>query len=167
MTDLEFWKLIAQINVSVLEEGREDEAIEPLQAALNMKSESELFRFEEALSQKLYAIDGERFAQNAGDSGGSDDGFLYARCFVVAKGREFYEAVKSDPTRMPKSIEQWCEPLLYPHRAAWADQTGNDHPSGPSRQLSVMKVAAMQSFGPANRQVSARSRLLRQRPGVI
>jgi hypothetical protein len=131
MTDSEFWKLVALIDVAALEEGREDEAVEPLQTALNVKSESELFGFEEALSQKLYSIDGESFADNAGDSGGSDDGFLYARCFVVAKGHEFYEAVKSDSTRMPKSIEQWCESLLYPHRAAWADQTGKDQTEWP------------------------------------
>ena len=131
MTDLEFWQLIALIDVSALDDSREDEAVEPLQAALSMKSESELFAFEEALSQKLYCIDGEEFADNAGESGGSGDGFLYARCYVVAKGREFYEAVKSDPKRMPKSIEQWCEPLLYPHRTAWTDQTGNDESAWP------------------------------------
>jgi hypothetical protein len=131
MTEHEFWKLIALIDVSALDENCEDEAIAPLEAALRMKSKSELFGFEEALSQKLHAIDGKVFADNAGDSGGSDDGFLYARCFVIAKGREFYEGVKSDPTRMLKSIEQWCEALLYPHRAAWANQTGSDRSEWP------------------------------------
>jgi len=131
MTDPEFWHLIALIDVPALDDSREDEAIEPLEAALSLKAESELFAFEEVLSKKLHSIDGEEFADNAGDSGGSDDGFLYARCYVVAKGREFYEAVKADPRRMPKSIEQWCEALLYPHRAAWADQTGNDQGAWP------------------------------------
>ncbi len=126
MTDHEFWQLVALIDVMALEDGDEDKAIEPLRTALMMKSEAELFAFEEALSQKLYAIDGEQFADQAGESGGSDDGFLYARCYVVAKGREFYEAVKSDASRMPKSIDQWCEALLYPHREAWANQTGGD-----------------------------------------
>jgi hypothetical protein len=131
MTDIEFWQLIALIDVSALDDGYEDEAVELLRAALSTKSEQELFAFEEALSQKLYAIDGEEFADSAGDSCGSDDGFLYARCYVVAKGRDFYEAVKADPTRMPKSIEQWCEALLYPHREAWADHTGNDQSEWP------------------------------------
>ena len=129
MTDHEFWKLIALIDVIALDSGDEEKAIGPLQAELGTKSEAYLFAFEEALSWKLYAIDGEQFADRAGDSGRSDDGFLYARCYVVAKGRAFYEAVKSDPARMPKSIEQWCEALLYPHRKAWADQAGGD-PSG-------------------------------------
>lgn len=131
MTDSEFWKLIALIDVAALDEGREEEAVEPLQTALNMKSESELFGFEEVLSQKLHALDGASFAANAGESCGSDDGFLYARCFVVAKGHEFYEAVKSDSRHMPKSIEQWCESLLYPHRTAWAGQTGKDQSEWP------------------------------------
>jgi len=126
MTESEFWQLIATIDTSALDDGREDDAIEPLRTALGSRSATELFAFEEALSQTLHAIDGKAFADNAGDSGGSDDAFLYARCHVVAKGRAFFEAVRSDPTLMPKSIEQWCEPLLYPHRQAWATLTGKD-----------------------------------------
>jgi hypothetical protein len=64
----------------------EDQAVEPLRSALSAKTEAELFEFEECLSQRLYAIDGESFAEQAGDSGRSDDGFLYARCYVMAKG---------------------------------------------------------------------------------
>ena len=131
MTDPEFWQLISAIDVEALDDGMEDEAVEPLREALAGKTESELFDFEELLSQKLHAIDGEVFAEQAGDAGGSDDGFLYARCYVVAKGRAFYEAVLSDPTRMPKSIEQWCESLLYQHHEAWAELTGNDESDWP------------------------------------
>jgi len=126
MTDHEFWQLVGLIDVGALEGGDEDEAIEPLRAALTAKSDAELFAFEETLSRKLYAIDGKRYADQAGDSGDSDDGFLYARCYVVARGQAFYDAVRSDPSRMPKSIEQWCEALLYPHRQAWAARTGGD-----------------------------------------
>ncbi len=126
MHETEFWRLIELIDVEALDGGDEDGAIQPLHQALLEKSEEELFAFEEALASRLYAIDGEVFADNAGDSGGSDDGFLYARCYVVAKGRSFFEAVKADPTLMPKSIEQWCESLLYPHREAWGHITERD-----------------------------------------
>jgi len=27
---------------------------------------------------------------------------------------------------MPTSIDEWCEPLLYAARRAWAESTGND-----------------------------------------
>jgi hypothetical protein len=126
MNEIEFWNLISLIDVAALDDGDEDAAIEPLEQALMGKSENELFEFEERLSQQLYAIDGLVFADNGGESGGSDDGFLYARCYVVAKGQAFYSAVKADPTKMPKSSDQWCETLLSPHRNAWAALTGGD-----------------------------------------
>lgn len=148
MTDPEFWQLIALIDVSALDDNREDQAIEPLEAALSSKAESELFAFEEVLSQKLYSIDGEEFGNNAGDSGGSDDGFLYARCYVVARGREFFEAVKSNPKRMPKSIDQWCEDLLYPHRIAWARQTGNDQGAWPYEATVSYETGSNQDLWP-------------------
>ena len=131
MTEPEFWQLIGLIDTTALDDGDEDEAVAPLQAALITRPEADLFAFEELLSQTLYAIDGEAFADQAGDSGNSDDAFLYARCYVVAKGQAFYEAVKSDPARMPKSIDEWCESLLSTHCVAWAEQTGNDQEDFP------------------------------------
>jgi hypothetical protein len=131
MHQTEFWRLIGLIDVDALDEGNEDRAIRPLREALVKKSEEDLFAFEEQLALHLYAIDGEAYADSAGDSAGSDDGFLYARCYVVAKGHEFFEAVKSDPTLMPKSVEQWCESLLYPHRKAWEQVTQRDSSEWP------------------------------------
>ena len=110
----DFWRLIALIDVQALERDDDEAAIEPLYRRLLLNTEDELFAFEEQLAQHLYAIGGEAFAKNAGVSGNSDAGFLYVRCYVVAKGREFFEAVKADPTQMPKSL-QWCEALLHVH----------------------------------------------------
>ncbi len=131
MNTSEFWQLIAKIDFVALDGGDENAAVRPLQEALSTKSEAELAAFEEELSQKLYAIDGEAYANSAGDAGNSDDGFLYARCYVVAKGKKFYESVLAQPTMMPKSIDQWCEALLYPHRIAWAAATGRDESEWP------------------------------------
>jgi len=124
MTDSEFWNLIARVDLPALDGGDEKGAVLPVQVALSGKTEAELVEFQEALAQKLYAIDGEAHAQNAGESGCSDDAFLYARLYVVARGREYYEAVRSHPERMPKSIREWCEPLLYVHKYAWEALTG-------------------------------------------
>lgn len=124
MTDSEFWNLIALVDLQALDRGDEQGAVQPVRAALSAKSEVELAEFEEALAQKLYAIDGEVYAQNAGESGASDDAFLYARLYVVAKGRDFYDAILLHPERMPKSTEQWCESLLYVHKYAWEALTG-------------------------------------------
>lgn len=124
MTDSEFWNLVARVNLRALDCGDGEAAVLPVRAGLLGKTEAELADFEEALTQKLFAINGEAYAKNAGESGGSDDAFLYARLYVVAKGREFYEAVRSHPERMPKSIREWCEPLLYVHKYAWEALTG-------------------------------------------
>jgi hypothetical protein len=126
MTDDEFWKLIACIDTIALDNGYDEAAIFPLRTALTAKSEPDLIAFGELLAQKLYAIDGEEYAQNAGENGCSDDPFLYVRLYVVAKGRKYYEELRSDPKKMPKSIKQWCEALLHPHWYAWAAQTGNE-----------------------------------------
>jgi hypothetical protein len=135
MNDAEFWNLIGCIDTTSLDSGQEKAAVDPLQTALAEKSETELVSFSEALAQKLFAIDGEAYAKNAGDSGLSADGFLYARPYVIAKGRDYYEAVRSQPEAMPKSIKQWCEALLYAHKYAWNDLTGrpaSDWPYSPS-----------------------------------
>jgi len=126
MTDREFWRLISKIDGAALRAGDDDVAVRPLQAALEKLGTKELEDFEDLLSVKLRDLDGEKFAQEAGESSQSDDGFLYARCYVVASGREHHEAVRSDPRRMPKSMEQHCEALLSVHRRAWAEATGRD-----------------------------------------
>ncbi|NEB00991.1 DUF4240 domain-containing protein [Streptomyces sp. SID13726] len=60
-----------------------------------------------------------------GDDYISADDFLYARCVVVANGREFYEGVLADPTRFPTGME--FESLLYLASNAYEAQTGAPH----------------------------------------
>jgi hypothetical protein len=122
----EFWKLIDLIDQEALEECDDEEAVEPLVSALSSRSEREIDQFQEYLSQSLYAIDGQKWIEEAGDSSGSGDGFLYARCYVVAKGRDSYSIVLNSPSSMPKSSDQWAESLLYVAGQAWAELTGND-----------------------------------------
>jgi hypothetical protein len=124
MTDTEFWELISLVDLRALDRGDETAAVQPVQRALLSKKEAELVNFEEALAQKLYAIDGEVYANNAGESGQSDDAFLYMRLYVVARGRDYYETVRLHPERLPRSIDQWCEPLLYVYKYAWEKLTG-------------------------------------------
>lgn len=126
MTRDEFWRHLSHIDKTALATGDEETAVAPLERSLEPLEEKELESFEEHLSQCLYALDGQIFAENAGESGDSDDGFLYARCHVVAQGRAHFEATLQNPGLMPKTCEQWCEALLYPHRRAWAKLTGQD-----------------------------------------
>ncbi|GHJ06113.1 hypothetical protein TPA0907_04800 [Micromonospora humidisoli] len=59
-------------------------------------SSPELTALDRVVERKLYDIDR---ADVHAVVDGSDDGFLYARGHVVALGREFYAAVRADPTR--------------------------------------------------------------------
>lgn len=130
MSDEEFWILINHINSSELdlldEDDYPEELLEPLVSALSMLYTKNIEEFEDKLSCFLYNLDGEKYADNADDSGRSGDGFLYSRCWVVAKGKKYYEEVLTNPLKMPKKISQWCEPLIYVSSKAWALNTGND-----------------------------------------
>lgn len=111
MDEPTFWRLISLIDPDTVTED-EDAAVEPIIEALSKMNLAEVAAFEEHLAQRLYVLDGRRFADEAGESKGSDDAFVYARCFVVAQGEEHYRRVLADPSLMPKSLDEWCEALL-------------------------------------------------------
>jgi hypothetical protein len=85
--------------------------------ALSRLSLDDLKQFDDILAEKLYALDGLAYANNlapedAYDGGNfSADYFLFARCSVVANGRDYYDHVLSNPWDMPKNAAY--EPLLY------------------------------------------------------
>lgn len=132
MDETSFWAAIACIDQDALLDGDEEGALAPLRAALAGRSAEELEGFEEALASALFALDGRAFAAAAGASGRSDDAFLYARCFVVARGRELFEAVRADPSRMPRSTEEWCEGLLSVVAEVYEESTDADWSFEPS-----------------------------------
>lgn len=121
MTREEFWQCIGHINHQLLKagEGHDHDAVQPLIDFVATLPASKIEGFEEQLSQVLYEIDTREHMKSAGMSAGSSDGFLYARCFAVASGKAFYESVKQDPKKMPKTLDEWCEPLLYVAERAW------------------------------------------------
>ncbi len=126
MSNDEFWKLITLVGIEAFNEGDEESAVETLTEALANKNEKEIEEFEEILSQYLYKLDGKNWCDESGESSDSGDGFLYARCYVVARGKNFYEAVLKNPSLMPKSADEWAESLLSVAAGAWAEATGND-----------------------------------------
>ena len=121
-----FWRLIAHIEQAQLAAGDECGALAPLQAALEELEIVELFGFDELLARALYELDTPRHLDEAGAASGSADAFLYARCWVVARGLEHYVAARKEPALMPQSTEEWCEPLLLVAQEAWAAKTGAD-----------------------------------------
>ena len=126
MDDVRFWALIDQLD---WQRDDADGVVAPLVAALTASSLEEIAAFEEHLARKLYALDGRAWAREMGEGWWGDgdapmsvDAFLYARCAIVAEGRETYEAILADPTLMLKDLD--FEPLLYVAETAWEAKTG-------------------------------------------
>jgi uncharacterized protein DUF4240 len=127
MDEQQFWDIITQLDWG---RKRSEDITDPAVEALSQFSEQDIFRFEQILAEKLYAIDGEAYAKPLG--WGSSDGqhfsvdvFLYARCCAVANGKAFYEKVLKNPVLMPKELT--FEPLLYLAEKAHCLKTGSDH----------------------------------------
>jgi hypothetical protein len=129
MDDETFWSLVAKLDWG--HEGDDEEVVEPVVEALSHMSEAEIAGFQNTLARKLYALDGRAWARESGETVWwgeparlSVDGFLYARCVVVANGPEFYRAVLEDPTKTPKDMD--FESLLYVAPTAYERKTGDD-----------------------------------------
>jgi hypothetical protein len=120
-----FWKQIGKIDQDSLKDGHEEGALEPLLESLAGMKEKELFDFEEQLSQVLYALDGRKWFEHAGEND-TNDRFLYARCHVVAMGEAHYNSVLKDPSKFPAAAEERCESLTYAASEAWEENPDND-----------------------------------------
>jgi len=127
LDDGTFWDLIAKLDRG--RAGDEDAVVEPLVRALALLPDAEIGSFQEILAQKLYDLDGRAWARESGDEiwlGEPDqvsiDGFLDARCDVVARGRDAYDSVRANPTLMPKN--ESFESLLYVAQGAYERKTG-------------------------------------------
>lgn len=109
MPDETFWSIIDKLDWD--EEGDDLKVIEPAVVALAAMEKDSILAFEEALSRKLFALDGETYARHVGresykgrDSHFSKNWFLSARCCAVANGKEAYEEICQDPEKMPKDL---------------------------------------------------------------
>ncbi|MBW8686640.1 DUF4240 domain-containing protein [Chitinophaga rhizophila] len=55
----------------------------------------ELTKFNHVMEEKLFHIDREEIHER---TGGTDDGFLYRRCFIVGMGQTYYDMVDENPS---------------------------------------------------------------------
>jgi hypothetical protein len=129
-----FWEIISLLDWS--KEDDDDAVVEPAVARLAAGSVRHIFEFADLLSEKLFSLDGRQFAENIGqDSWTPDryfsvDNFLYARCCVIANGKEMYEEVLRDPALMPKDLT--FEALLYVPSDAYERKTGKGYDYSPA-----------------------------------
>jgi hypothetical protein len=106
-----------------------DEVIEALTQELDRLNAEELLAFDRTLERKLYDIDRSDVHESLD---GSDDGFLYARGFVVAAGKGYYDAVNTTPEIGLSDLE--CEEMCYISTHIYEDKFGELPPSGISRE---------------------------------
>ncbi|HEY7020185.1 MAG TPA: aminotransferase class I/II-fold pyridoxal phosphate-dependent enzyme [Ktedonobacterales bacterium] len=60
-------------------------------------------------------------------TGGSDDGFLYIRLWIVSQGREYYEAVLADPSKaQDHENEQFLYSAMDAYEALGGEETWSD-----------------------------------------
>jgi len=121
-----FWKIIHLLD---WESKGDDIAI--LQPAIDYLSNcviEDIYLFQDMLSEKLFSLDGKKYAQEIGENayGLSDyfsaDIFLYARCCAVANGRKRYQTILKNPKKMVKNLT--FEPLLSLANEAHLKKTG-------------------------------------------
>ena len=130
MDEAQFWAIIALFNWQTLNSAA---ILAPAVKALSEFSKENIQAFHDILNEKLYALDGRRYAEQLGSNKYSPDNnkhfsvdsFLYSRCCVVANGKKFYETVLKNPAKMPK--EYTFESLLYLPKEAWQLKTKRDN----------------------------------------
>jgi hypothetical protein len=110
-------------------EGDLVDVIASLSGQLDQLGAEELLAFDRILERKLHAIDRRDVHEH---TDGSDDGFLYARGFIVAAGKGYYEAVSANPAVAVHDLE--CEDMCYLSWHLYQDKFGEVPPSGISRE---------------------------------
>src|SRR5882762_4212495 len=85
-----------------------EDVIAALTAAFNQLPQDELAAIDRVLERRLYDIDRQEIQEI---TDGSDDGFLYARGFIVVLGQAFYDAVNANPAVALMDAE--CEEMCY------------------------------------------------------
>lgn len=134
LSEAYFWETISLLDWN--KAGDDEAVVEPSIVHLSSGPVRHIFEFADLLSEKLYALDAQKYALHIGEDAWSPDryfsvdNFLYARCCVVANGKDTYEKVLHDPTQMPKDLT--FEALLYIASEAYKRKTGKAYDYTPA-----------------------------------
>jgi uncharacterized protein DUF4240 len=115
-----------------------DTFLEHLTALSADLSDTELTDLDRVLERKMYDLDRADIHEV---TDGSDDGFLYCRGFIVALGREYYEAVTADPSLAVEDAE--CAMMAYFFAYRYGERHDDEFPdtgSGISRETCSNKA---------------------------
>jgi hypothetical protein len=127
-----FWKLIKQSKRGT--DDCEEQAVK-LTALLTKLEPKEIIAFERLLKKRrneayrwdLWAV---AYIINGGCS---DDGFEYFRGWLIAQGKEYFEASLQNAEHAAKRVQEGdeaeCEAILYVAQEAYNDKTGTEMPA--------------------------------------
>ena len=122
LNEHDFWVLINQLDWTKKDN---ESVIESVVVALAQMPVANIYQFQDLLSEKLWKLDNHAhaavFTENKDDSLSVDD-FLYARCGVVANGKDFYKKVLENSSEMPLDIT--FSPMLRIAKKAYERKTG-------------------------------------------
>ena len=82
----------------------ENEILENYNKRLFLLGKEEFTKFIHILEEKLFNIDREEIREY---TDGSDDGFLYVRCFIVGMGEQYYNLIDKNPSKA--TMDMWAE----------------------------------------------------------
>ncbi|WP_282784880.1 DUF4240 domain-containing protein [Phaeodactylibacter xiamenensis] len=116
-----FWSIIDMLDWNAKTRG---EVLKPAVAALAQRPNSDIYLFEDYLAEKLFLLDTRAHAEAAyPNSRISEDGFLYVRAAVIARGQAFFLSVLESPSQIDP--EEDFEPLLSLSSLAYETKNGN------------------------------------------
>lgn len=80
----------------------EEEILENYNKRLLELEKDSFTDFIHILEEKLYKIDREEIQEY---TDGSDDGFLYCRCFILGMGEQYYNLIDTNPSKATMDLE--------------------------------------------------------------
>ena len=124
-----FWKTIELCDWD--HEGDDELVLMPVINYLASKEDSDIFEFDNQMTELLYALDTKKLAMQCKKALGyfSDDDFLYSRCVALINGTDYYEAALQGEVKDMWDLE--FESLLYVPMIAWALKNQKDEDDYP------------------------------------
>lgn len=118
-----FWSIISTAKRRDLLNDDQQSAFNSICKRLSTESSAEIESFADQLAEALRDLDTSALFSHCADA--TPDSFLYARCFAIGMGEQFYQSVRTSPSKMPPATESF-ELLLYAPQQAWAISQGTD-----------------------------------------
>ena len=116
--------------IATLADDIEDTIFDDFQDLLYELTREDLVGFIHTLEERLYNLD-RKAIHEATES--NDESFVYARCFIIAVGRAYYDAVDADPSKAVPDAE--AEGFGFTAYSVFADRFDEDFKPNSSHNI--------------------------------